>query len=166
MQQYQRDMERYRQQADAANRKAQNEERKRRQVEKERDAAEARRHLERVAMGAGIHADHVDFAVHSLERHLQNLPEDQRTEAALSAFDEKAYFEGMRGTQPYLFGVQQIPATTGTGPSNAQPPRPPRVSQSAAQGNVVDAMTMSREEFAEHKRKLGLGLTAPASEHF
>jgi len=104
----------------------------------------------------------VDFAVHQIEKHLQNLPESERTEEALAKFNERGFFEGMRATHPYLFGIAQVPATTGTGATNAQPPRPPRATQQAA-GGTVDAMKMTQDEYQEHLRKLGIGIAAPVA---
>lgn len=149
---WERERTRLLQEKDALARRMTQEARQRKALQAALDAKDAEMSLREVAVGKGVRD--VDYAVRLLTRHLEG-----QDESALAAFDEAAYFEGLRATHPYLFGEVTKPATTGTGTGNAPPPpKPGGAAQAQSQGNQIDAKKMSREEYQEHLRKRGLSV--------
>jgi len=124
----------------------------RRDEQQRGDALEAQMELQKQAMLVGV--KDVDYAMRLLTRHL-----DGKSEKELSSFDETKFFEGLRDSNPYLFGETVRPATTGTGVRNPPPaPRPGEVTQVSAQGNQLDARKLSQDDY--RKLLVARGLNA------
>jgi hypothetical protein len=146
--QYERERERWNKERSAFQRKAAESDRRTREIRRKLEAKEAEIALHDAAYAVGI--KDVDYAQRLLTRHVAGLDEK-----ALKSFDERAFFEGLREARPYLFGEIVRPATTGTG-AGAPPSRQPgTVAKDAAASKQIDATKMTREEYAEHIRKLG-----------
>lgn len=146
--------ERYRwlQERDALNRRISDEAKSRKELQELLDAREAEMALREQAAMCGIRD--IDYAVRLISRELDGMDN-----AALQTFDERKYFDGLKGSHPYLFNEVTRPATTGTGTGSAPPaPKPGAAQQEAAQGQKTDVKKMSNEEFREHLRKRGLQL--------
>lgn len=146
---YERDIDRWRKQADSERRARQVEVQRRRDAERQRDATEARRALERAAYRAGV--QNVDYAIHLLTQHLEG-----RSEKELESFDEGKFFEGLRAEHPYLFGEVRVAATTGTGATQPATPKPAAVAATAAKAGAVDTRKMNRDEYQAYLRSRGL----------
>lgn len=155
---WEREKERLQREKDALARRMTQEARQRKALQAALDAKDAEMSLREVAVKTGIRD--VDYAVRLLTRHLEGMSEEEISKLdGGKGFDEGKFFEGLRGTHPYLFGEVTKPATTGTGAGNAPPPpKPGAAAQAQQQGNQVDAKKMSREEFQEHLRKRGLSV--------
>jgi len=114
------------------------------------DEKDAEVSLRQTAVEVGL--KDVDYGLRLFFRELENMDE-----AKLETFSERAFFEGLRATKPYLFGETVRPATTGTGTGGAATaPKPGAVSTTAAQGAQVDVRKMNPKEYEEHMRKRGL----------
>lgn len=129
-------------------------------AQRELQASQAEVQLRMTAFGVGIQAEaDVDYALNLLRREVQG-----KTTKQLEALDERKFFEGLRETRPYLFGVETRPAETGSGPP-AQPviqkppmpgQKPSGQRQNEAPTGRVDALTMSPKELEAHYRKMGI----------
>lgn len=91
-------------------------------------AIEARTELQMKAMQAGIRdPKHIRFALAELQDHLQG-----KTDAELTALDELGFLKDLQKEHPYLFGVQEAPASStptkepkdGAPPAKEPPPPP------------------------------------------
>ena len=150
MQQYERDLERARQEAKKANDLIAQANRRARKAEQKAEAAETRAVLERMAFEVGI--KNVGYAIHLLTQRCEGM-----TDAELEAFDERKFFEGLRATDAYLFGETVVPATTGTGGARPQATVPPaHAAGKAAADGQIDMRTASPQDVAAFKRKMGI----------
>lgn len=123
---------------------------RRREALREKEALEARMALERTASRMGIRD--LDYAIHLLEREISG-----KDEQALMDFDDRAFFEGLRGQHPYLWGETVVPATTGNATTAAPAaPRPNTVTQQTSAAQQVDVKKMNRQEYEAHLRSRGL----------
>lgn len=131
-------------------RKWRQEERRRRDLQRQLDAKEAEMQLREVAIQTGV--KDVDYAIRLLTRELKGKKEEE-----LAAFDEAAFFKGLRNDRPYLFGEYQAPATTGNA-AEEPPPQPEAgdVTTAAAGDGQFDARSASREDYEKRLRQLGL----------
>jgi hypothetical protein len=127
------------------------EEKKRQQLERQLEAQEAESALRIAAIRAGV--EDVDYALELCRRDMED-----KTEAELVEFDENSFFAiGLRETHPYLYGVVDVPATTGNAGANAAPPPGTTQVQPEQPGNgAIDAKKMTREEYNDLLRKKGL----------
>lgn len=101
-----------------------------------------------------------EYALVLARRHLQG-----KDEAALRAFNPKAFFEGLKNTNPALF---QAPLTVPAGQatagvpvaveslSNGKPAAAQAPTPGVPNGKSKDVRSMSREELSDYYRKLGL----------
>lgn len=125
---------------------------RRRVAQDELNRHQVRSELEKTAMRAGV--VEIDYAVTLLEREIQGKGPKE-----LESFDEAKFFESLREKKPYLFGENVVPATTGTAGGNAPAaPNPGQVTQQQAQNGHVDVMKMTKAEYHEHLRKMGLSV--------
>ena len=132
--------------------KLERESQRRREALREKDALEARMDLERTASRMGIRD--LDYAIHLLEKEISGKDEN-----ALMDFDERTFFEGLRGQHPYLWGETVVPATTGNATAAApSAPRPNTVTQQTAAAQQVDVRKMNRQEYEAHLRSRGLAV--------
>lgn len=131
-------------------------------------AREGEFELHKAALRAGIlREEDSDYAMHLLKRHLGGLDE-----AGADAFDPDAFFAGLKKSNPYLFGVQQVAGsnTPGSAPgvttpatlAAAQaaragaPPAPTKEhTQEASATKRFDAMNATEEEFQTYARSKG-----------
>jgi hypothetical protein len=129
-----------------------------RQLEEQLSTAKADGELRVTAVQNGV--KDVDYSLAQLRRHCQGKPVEE-----LKSFSvEKFFQEDLRKSHPYLYGehVEKTePATTGNGAPpmrtvTQQAPPTPRVSGDAPP--PMDAMKMSRPQYEEHLRKLGLSV--------
>lgn len=108
------------------------------ELEGQMAAVEARTELQMKAMQAGIRDPrHIRFALAELQDALQG-----KTDAELTAFDELGFLKGLQGEHPYLFGVQEAPASSTPSkepkegeqaqPKDGAPPAPPGSARDAA----------------------------------
>jgi hypothetical protein len=129
-----------------------------RRLRSAQDAREAEFQLRLAAVQSGIaNEENVDFAIQLLRRKLTGMkPRD------LEGFDEKQFFQDLRGQRPYLFGETVLPAGGSSGetdPKGAPPPKVPAGAGSAGGGGNKDSkngMTMSRQEYEATLRSMGL----------
>ena len=166
---FEREKQKMQREKDEIAKKARSEARRARQLEDELDVERVNRQLERIALAEGVSAKEVRGALFYLADHLQDKSQDYRDK-----FDEAKYFrEQLRTERPYLFGETVRPATTGTGAQpgnaaankaagNAPPPAPApgAARQVGADGQKIDARTMSAESFRELLAKRGLNPSA------
>jgi hypothetical protein len=125
---------------------------RRKKAERRASAAEARANLERIAAGCGV--KRIGQAIYLFEEAQRG-----KTVEELERIDEAKFFEGLRQSDPYLFGEAVIPATTGTTsspPGARTPPRPAETSTAAGEAGNIDAMAMTDEQFSAHQRKRGI----------
>lgn len=155
---WERERERLQREKDALARRMTQEARQRKALQAALDAKDAEMSLREVAVKTGVRD--IDYAVRLLTRHLEGLSEEEIAKLdGGKGFDEAKFFEGLRGSHPYLFGEVTKPATTGTGAGNAPPPpKPGAAAQAQQEGNKTDARKMSREEYQELLRKRGLSV--------
>jgi hypothetical protein len=155
-----REKDKYSRLLEQERRARQDEARRRRDLQRQLDASQAKAELEKAAIQCGV--KDVDYAVALLLRNLEG-----KDETALSAFDESKFFEGLRGSHPYLFGEAVKPATTGTAGGTPPPtPKPGQVAGATAQASngAPDPMAkdehgrvkMTPQQFNEMLRKRGL----------
>jgi hypothetical protein len=123
----------------------------RRRLERESEALKAEMSLKEAAFGKGV--KDVDYALNLLQRNLQG-----KSDAELEAFDEGKFFDDLRGSHPYLFGITERPATTGTGASSNPAATVTAAHQQAGQNSIKDARSMSREEFDKLLRARNLNV--------
>lgn len=132
--------------------KLEREAQRRRETMREKEALEARMELERTASRIGIRD--LDYAIHLLEREISG-----KDEAQLMDFDDRAFFEGLRGSHSYLWGETVVPATTGNATAAAPAaPRPNTVTQQTSAAQQVDVRKMNRQEYEAHLRSRGLAV--------
>jgi hypothetical protein len=99
----------------------------------------------------------IDYSLRLLQRELEG-----KDEQALAAFDEGAFFTGLRKTHPYLFGEVTVAATTGTGVGNAPTaPKAGTVTQAQGAAGKSDARSLSSDEFQKLLRSRGLSAMSP-----
>jgi hypothetical protein len=162
-----RERDRYSRLLEQERRARQDEARRRRDLQRQLDAAQARAELEKSALQAGIQPKRIKYAVNLL---LEEI--DGKDEKTLGVFDESKFFEGLRESEPYLFGETVKPATTGTAGGAPPPmPKPGQVAQAAANGGKTDPMArdehgrlkMNQTEFHEYLRKRGMNLGPAAA---
>jgi hypothetical protein len=121
-------------------------------------ATRAKAALREAALAVGV--KDLDVAMSLMKTHLKTLDD-----AALEAFDERAYFKGLLTKRPYLAAnpddpsplvvkevVEERPAQTG--PKGAPPP--PRAPNNEA-AQPFDAMKASRAEVEARLASLGIG---------
>lgn len=131
------------------------EERRRKDAEKRIAALEAEKALERAALRAGV--TDVDYALELLRRKLNG-----KTAAELSSFDENTFFSGeLRESHPYLYGVEERPASTGApeGTKGTPAPKAPQTAaprESNGDSSALDARKLSNEEYTKLLQKRGL----------
>lgn len=136
------------------NRKHSTEEKRRKAAEKKLESMEAEKLLERAAIRAGV--QDVDYALELLRRKLKAMsPED------MAAFDETKFFkEDLRTSHPYLYGIQERPATTGPGaqtaPKGPQQPNAVKKDQAEEGDKKRDARNMSQDEYTKLLKQHGL----------
>ena len=130
----------------ASEEKAAKEAKARRRAERERDAIEARSNLERIAGGVGIKK--LSQAILLYEEHCRGKSEEE-----LGKMDEVKFFEGLRSTDPYLFGETVVPATTGTAgaPPGSHVPPPSATAAAAGAAGAVDVSKMDKRQYREYK---------------
>lgn len=116
----------------------------------ETDGVRAEMHLRTLAAGVGV--QEIDYALQLFSREVERLtPEQAQT------FDERAFFEGLRKSKPYLFGETVQPATTGTGVGGAPtPPRPNQVAAANGANGRVDVRKMNPQQLAVELAKRGI----------
>ena len=147
---YERNLEKLQRERDELTQRYSAEQQARMQLQEALDAKEAEATLRETAVGLGV--KDVDYALRLLTRELEG-----KDEAAMAAFDERAFFDGLRKTKPYLFGETVLPATTGPGAGAAPPaPKPGQVQTDNARNGHLDARKMNGQEFNELLRKRGL----------
>lgn len=136
-----------------ARRDAANERRKREELEAKVEAERAEMAMRSECVSADVKSEDVDYVLDKLRSHIGGLDE-----AGLASFDQAKWFDNMRKEKPYLFRGTQVPATTGvSSPNNVPPaPKPPEVTAAAATESVKDARKMTKEEWRQHKEKLGV----------
>ncbi len=108
-------------------------------LEQRMQAEATERELEKLAVSAGV--KEVDVAVHLFQKMLQSLTDDE-----IEKLDESKWFaEDLRKSKPYLFGVIDKPANTGTG---VRPPADGKSTPSPTEGvnGVIDGKTASMEQ--------------------
>jgi hypothetical protein len=146
-----REREKWEQERQQLSRQAKREADKRKELQQAIDAKDAEMALREAAVMAGV--KDIDYAVRLLTRNLEGKSEEE-----LAKFNEVEFFNGLKAEKPYLFGESVKPATTGTGPSGTQSPKPGKVEQVQAQGGQNDARKMSKEEFSKHLEARGLNI--------
>lgn len=104
--------------------------------------------LEKSAMQVGIRDP--EYAVRLLEQAVAGKDEND-----LKSFDERKYFEGLRGSHPYLFGEVVKPATTGT--AGGATPAPVKQAPPSSNGSS-DAMKLDPNEWHAMLRRRGWNL--------
>lgn len=140
-----------------ANKRAAQTEKRNRDLERDLAAKEVEWELKLIAVRQGVRD--VDYAVTLIQRHTANMSPEE-----LNAFDEEKYFrDDLRKERPYLYGEEVRPANTdptqppaGAAPNGGAPP-PPKKAPPPATSEVVDAKSMTREQFEAHLRSQGLG---------
>lgn len=122
-----------------------------RDLQRQIDAQQAEMSLRESAVACGV--KDVDYAMRLLTRHLEG-----KSEAEVDTFDEKKFFGDLRTSKPYLFGETVTPATTGNGGAapGGSAPQPGATTTAATTTAQVDARKMSREEFQNRLKKMGL----------
>jgi hypothetical protein len=122
-----------------------------RDLQRQIDAQQAEMALRESAVACGV--KDVDYSMRLLTRHLEG-----KSEAEIDAFDEKKFFEELRASKPYLFGETVTPANTGNGGAapGGSAPQPGATTTAATTTAQVDARKMSREEFQNRLKKMGL----------
>lgn len=99
----------------ALRRSVAHEEKRRKQLERELESREAEAALRIEAIRAGV--KDVDYAIELLRRSMAGKTADQ-----LRSFDEAKFFaDELRRSHPYLYEVEQRPATTGNSGNQAPP---------------------------------------------
>lgn len=128
-------------------------EKRRRGTQRQLAAKEAEMELREVAIQTGI--KDVDYAIRLLTRNLHG-----KTEEDLAAFDESAFFNGLREERPYLFGEHVMPANTGSDPANSgsdpAAPGPNQTQQVEAESSQFDARKATPEQISARYKELGL----------
>ncbi len=133
-----------------ATQRASEAERRAKSLQEALDSKEAEMALREEAVATGV--KDVDYTLRLLTRELEG-----KTDQEMAQFDQRAFFEGLRKTKPYLFGESVHPATTGTGTSTTPgAPRPAAVQAQAAANGRIDATKMSPADYIELLRKRGL----------
>jgi hypothetical protein len=138
-----------------ANRARAQEEKRRKQVERQSLEMQAEMELKMIAVRCGV--KDVDYAVALLKRQTTAMTKEQ-----LNTFDEDKYFhETLRQTHPYLYGEQVLPADTSATPvQGAPPPAAPtskEVTKEVTSNGMIDAKTLTRDEFNKMLVSRGLG---------
>lgn len=151
----QRERERLATAYEAERKKAETAARKQKAMAAKISAMEVDQELREAAIKEGVRD--VDYAVTLLQRDLAN-----KTDAELQAFDEAAYFRGLRTTHGHLYGerVENATTTRAVGTEPAKPPSPGQIQRQSANPEV-DAMKIKREDF--HARLQAMGLQPPTS---
>lgn len=131
------------------------EEKRRKQVERQSLEMQAEMELKMIAVRCGV--KDVDYAVSLLKRQTSAMSREQ-----LNSFDEDKYFqETLRQTHPYLYGEQIVLADTSVEqPQGAPPPAAPtskEVTKEVTNNGMIDAKTLTREEFNKMLVSRGLG---------
>jgi len=115
------------------------EERKRREYQRQLDAKDAEMGLREEMYQFGV--TDVDYGLRLLTRELEGKSEDE-----ISAFDRKAFFDGVRGQRPYLFGEKVTAATTGTNGADATGTAPAAPAPGAAAGAAAAAQQFNARD--------------------
>jgi hypothetical protein len=77
----------------------------------------------------------------------------------VASFNQKKFFENLRGSHPYLFGDSTaVPITTGTGTSAPAAPAPGPIVKQNGEDGQVDVKKMNATQFQEHIRKMGINV--------
>lgn len=128
-------------------------------------ASQAESELRSIAAAEGI--TDLEYAIHLIRQHTNGMDE-----ARLRAFDERAYFRGLRTKYPYLFNQVQQPANSGL-PENpganrsgssvqvapgGQPAQQPPAPAPRQPGGRVDTSKMSPREFQDYLRGKGIAV--------
>lgn len=145
-----RERQRLENERNAARRQAALADKKRREAVREADKMRAEMSLREAAISAGV--SDTGYALHLLREHLTTLSAKD-----MQAFDEHAYFAGLKKSKPHLFNVQHQPANTS--PVSAPAPKqvvPPVVVPDTAGG--IDATKLTREQYEEVLKKRGISL--------
>jgi hypothetical protein len=122
------------------------------------DAKEAEMALRIAAVRSGV--QDVDFAMHLLQQEVRGKSAEQ-----LKNFDESKFFSNLRESRPYLFAVEERPASTGAPTKTAEGPAPktaPKTPNAQEKGNgngAIDAMKLTPQEF--QKLLAERGYTSP-----
>jgi hypothetical protein len=142
---------RLQQEALEAKQKAEQEAKQNQKLRNELLKQQAQNDLKLAAISAGV--KDVDYALTLLKRELKGKSAEE-----LQSFDEKKFFsETLRSSHPYLYAIEERPATTASGGANGAPPPPSKGKEPIAPTNgAVDARTLSRQEFDELLRKRGI----------
>jgi hypothetical protein len=151
MQKYEQDLAKQRREAEKKDRENAELRKKARRAEDRANSIEARANLERIAASCGIVK--LGQAIYLYTEHCQG-----KTVEELDKMDETAFFNGLRQTDPYLFNEVTVPATTGTAPAipGSHAPRPAAAAAAAGSAGRVNTLNMTKQEWAEYKRKQGL----------
>lgn len=133
------------------NRQVSHEEKKRKAIERELQAKDAESALRMEAIRNGV--KDVDYAIELLRRSMSG-----KTAEELRQFDEGKFFrEELRGTHPYLYGVDVVPADTSNAAAGGSPTAQRREGASGTpQNGAIDARSMSREDYNKLLRERGL----------
>jgi len=140
--QFDHDVQAYRERTNRATARA-------RDLEKRLEAQEAEQALREKAIMSGV--TDVDYAIALLKRDLSG-----KTEEELGKFDEAKWFEALRASKPYLFGVKEVPANTGTAGTTPAPATPGQIAAAAARDGQFDGRKVSKQEFNDRLQKMGI----------
>lgn len=150
---FQRQVERLMRERDTAIQKASTNDRRVRELQSALDAKEAEAFLREIAVSEGV--KDIDYAMKLYSREVNGKSEEE-----LAKIDERAFFQGLKKSKPYLFGEIVELATTGTGSGGPPAPKPGPVIKETAQNEIVDARKLSPKEYNELLKKRGLSVTA------
>jgi len=152
-----RERDRMAQELSAERTRAEQESKRRKQMVKKMEAMEVDQELREAAVSTGV--QDVDYAMTLLQRELATKTDEQ-----LAVFDDRAYFQNLRGSHGYLFGEKQELAHTGNA-AGMEPAAPPSARQTQSQvvnnAKPKDALKMPLNELQVRLKELGL--TSPSS---
>jgi len=148
-----KERETYRKELDQLRRQYDRETSKRKELQETIDAREAEMVLRESAIRTGV--TDVDYALRLLTRSLEGKSDDE-----LSKFEETKFFDGLKGSHPYLFREVSRPATTGTGTGSAPAGlKPEEAAQAAASNGRTDARNMKQDDFRKLLQARGLNVS-------
>jgi hypothetical protein len=134
--------------------------RKIRELEAALEAKEAEMALKESAWRAGIRdPDRVDFAIRLLEKELDRRfggMKDEELAKASEAFDEQVFFKDLISKEPWLAGIEERRATTGTGAADrpASGTSAEEAAKQAARNGHFDAKSADAQTLAQRLAQL------------
>lgn len=137
------------------------EEKRRKDLQQQLSMSSAENKLRAIAVRSGIKEEHVEFALHQLRISVRGMSPDR-----LSKFDESAFFKGLKPRYPMIFNETATTPTTGLadgkaaqqqdGGKSPATPLPKDVATGAANGQRVDARTLSPAAWKQLQDQMGI----------